>query len=76
MTPIEAAREIAVEHGYTDTSDDHLDWLLWERTAFPICSLDHTAAQLDRYMANSRRGEAENQDAVDAMERSWSARDE
>lgn len=34
--------------------DAVIDWLLWNRTAFPFCSFEHMLRQLASYITNPR----------------------
>lgn len=40
-TPVGLARTV-----FPDATDEQLDWLLWERTAFPMCGMEHALGQL------------------------------
>lgn len=49
LTWRDLARLIAGRHGQPGLSDEEIDWLLWEHTAFPLVSPARVCVQLHRY---------------------------
>jgi hypothetical protein len=47
----DAAWRIACEFDRADISDEELDWILWEYTAFPVAPWTHVAARLREHFA-------------------------
>jgi hypothetical protein len=46
LSVLDVAWRIACEFDRPDITDDELEWLLWERTAYPTSSWAHVATQL------------------------------
>lgn len=64
LTWADWVRLVAAEHGVHDLSEDDIDVLLWERTAFPVAGPDHVRPQLAQLFA---MGPAELRAALDAL---------
>lgn len=41
----------AVEHGHREPTTEEIDFILWERTAFPMAGADHVKKQVHEYFA-------------------------
>lgn len=59
MTWRELVRSIAAEYGVTELDDDTCDYMLWERTAFPICGRDEVIRQLHDIFQEEVRAQEE-----------------
>lgn len=55
MTYLDMAREVAQSAGVTPYSDEELDCVLWEHTAFPFCDVSYLRGQLEEFFAQQQR---------------------
>lgn len=53
MTYLDLAREVAQKHGAIHT-DDELDYILWEHTAFPFCNVDRLREHLAKFFGDQQ----------------------
>jgi hypothetical protein len=49
-------RLVASRHGHPGLSDDEVAFVLWELTAFPLCSPNRVCVQLHRYFTAQEGG--------------------
>lgn len=54
MTAIDLAREVAHSAGVTTYSDDDLDYVLWEHTAFPWGGVPYLRRQLEEFFSKQQ----------------------
>jgi hypothetical protein len=54
MTYLDMARKIASSAGVITYSDDELDSVLWEHTAFPFCDVPYLQGQLEEFFAQQK----------------------
>lgn len=43
------------QYGVRNLTDRDVDFILWERTAFPVCGLDHTVKQIHEFFQGEIR---------------------
>lgn len=49
-------RLAAARHGRADLSEEEVDWILWEHTAFPFCTPARICVQLHRFFTAQEGG--------------------
>lgn len=54
MTYLDMTREVAHSAGVITYSDEDLDYVLWEHTAFPFCGVPLLRAQLKEFFAQQK----------------------
>lgn len=56
-------RAIAREHGKENLTDDEVDLVLWEKTAYPFARIAYTAVQIDDYFSDPAKVDREIEEA-------------